>query len=148
MKRFHRLRALTTLTVATASMAALLCPPRLAADQQKQAEESLSRNSQVRPLPGRLDNVLMLNDNNPELITGEGILVSTFPSGPGLNVTLNGRFDLFSHHVYAGKPETLNSTLWIGVVASPRGDRPVKLRVLRGSTALSQSLDNSLLKRL
>ena len=139
MKRFHRLRALTTLTVATASMAALLCPPRLAADQQKQAEASLSRNSQVRPLPGRLDNVLMLNDNNPELITGEGILVSTFPSGPGLNVALNGRFDLFSHHVYAGLPEQLDSTLWLAVVAEPAGEAPVTLKLLEGSTSLSQA---------
>jgi hypothetical protein len=89
----------------------------------------------------------MVNDNNPELISGPGILLSTFP-GEGrkvpeahLDVALEGRFDLFSHHVYAGKPETLSSTLWLAVVAQPRGERPVQLRLLEGSTALSQSLD-------
>ena len=56
---------------------------------------------------------------------------------------LQGPFELFSHHVYAGRPETLDSTLWIGVLAAPRGDRPVTLRLLGGSTALSQSLDPS-----
>jgi hypothetical protein len=101
----------------------------------------------VAPLPGGLDSVLVVNDNNPELITGEGILLSTFDGrGRGvpdahLDVALNGRFDLFSHHVYAGKPESLDSTLWLAVVAQPRGPKPVTLRLLGGSTALSQSLD-------
>jgi hypothetical protein len=56
-------------------------------------------------------------------------------------VALDGRFDLFSHHVYAGKPETLSSTLWLAVLAQPRGTAPVQLNLLEGSTALSQSLD-------
>ena len=105
------------------------------------------RRQQVAPLPGGLDPVAMVNDNNPELITGPGILVSTFP-GQGrkvpaahLDVPLQGRFDLFSHHVFAGKPESLNSTLWLALVAKPRGEQPVTLRLLGGSTALSQSLD-------
>ncbi len=108
---------------------------------------SVLRRQTVAPLPGGLDSVLLINDNNPELISGPGILISTF-SGQGrgrpeahLDVPLDGRFDLFSHHVFAGKPETLDSTLWLAVVAQPRGDRPVTLRVLAGSTALSQSLD-------
>ncbi|CAK6699213.1 hypothetical protein IFHNHDMJ_02589 [Synechococcus sp. CBW1107] len=105
------------------------------------------RRQSVRPLPGGLDAVPMINDNNPELIRGPGILLSTFaPAGRGvpqahLNLPLNGRFDLFSHHVYAGKPESLDSTLWLAVVAAPRGNHPVTLRLLSGSTALSQSLD-------
>ncbi|MFM7635288.1 MAG: DUF3370 domain-containing protein, partial [Cyanobacteriota bacterium] len=108
---------------------------------------TLLRPQTVAPLPGGLDAVLMVNDNNPELITAPGILISTF-SGQGravpdahLDLPLNGRFDLFSHHVYAGKPETLDSTLWIAVLAQPRGGRPVTLRLLGGATALSQSLD-------
>jgi hypothetical protein len=101
----------------------------------------------VAPLPGGLDGVLLVNDNNPELITAAGILLSTFPgTGLGvpsahLDVPLTGRFDLFSHHVYAGRPESLDSTLWLAVVARPRGDTPVNLRLLAGSTSLSQSLD-------
>jgi hypothetical protein len=101
----------------------------------------------VAPLPGGLDPVLVVNDNNPELISGPGILLSTFP-GAGrpkpdahLDVALNGRFDLFSHHVYAGKPDSLDSTLWLAVVAQPRGSQPVTLQLLGGSTALSQATD-------
>jgi hypothetical protein len=103
----------------------------------------------VQPLPGALDGVLMINDNNPELITAPGILISTF-AGQGrgvpeahLDLPLSGRFDLFSHHVYAGKPDALDSTLWIAVLAQPRGTTPVSVRLLGGSTALSQSLDPS-----
>jgi hypothetical protein len=101
----------------------------------------------VAPLSGALDGVLVVNDNNPELITAPGILLSTFPAtgrpepGAHLNVALNGRFDLFSHHVYAGKPESLDSTLWLAVLAQPRGTAPVTLRLLAGSTALSQATD-------
>lgn len=111
------------------------------------------RSQQVRPLSGGLDQVPLVNDNNPELIIQPGILLSTF-NGRGtlagqpfsspdahLNVPLNGRFDLFSHHVYAGRPETLDSVLWLGVVAAPVSNTPVRLRVLNGSTALSQSTD-------
>ena len=51
MKRFHRLRVLSALTVAATSMAALMAPPQFAAGA-KPAEQSISRNSQVRSLPG------------------------------------------------------------------------------------------------
>ncbi|KZR85156.1 DUF3370 domain-containing protein [Synechococcus sp. MIT S9504] len=139
MTRLNSLQALAALTVATASIATVFAPPQLAADQQKPADQTLTRRSDVRALPGQLDDVLMVNDNNPELITGEGILVSTFPQAPGLNIALNGRFDLFSHHVYAGQPDQLDSTLWLAVVAQPAGDAPVTLRLLGGSTSLSQA---------
>ena len=101
----------------------------------------------VAPLPGRLDGVLMVNDNNPELITAPGVLLSTFPTAgrshpeAHLDLALSGRFDLFSHHVYAGRPESLSSTLWLAVLAQPRGPQPVTLRLLAGSTALSQATD-------
>ena len=107
------------------------------------------RRQTVAPLPGGLDRVPMINDNNPELIKGPGILFSSFAGmGRGvpsahLDQPLAGRFDLFSHHVYAGTPESLDSTLWLAVLAAPRGERPVRLTLLEGSTALSQSLDSS-----
>jgi hypothetical protein len=111
------------------------------------APASVLRSRSVLPLAGGLDAVPVLNDNNPELIRSPGILLSTF-AGAGraqpsahLDHPLNGRFDLFSHHVYAGRPESLDSTLWLAVVAQPRGDRPVRLQLLAGSTALSQSPD-------
>jgi hypothetical protein len=107
----------------------------------------------VAPLSGGLDAVPLVNDNNPELIREPGILLSSFDpargwngqplpvAGAHLNSPLNGSFGLFSHHVYAGKPETLDSTLWLALVAAPRGSQPVRLRLINGSTALSQSPD-------
>jgi hypothetical protein len=119
------------------------------AQQAGSPPATVLRPQAVKPLPGALDGVLLINDNNPELITAPGVLLSTF-SGKGLGVPdahldlpLNGRFDLFSHHVFAGKPDALDSTLWIAVLAQPRGPRPVNIRLLGGSTALSQSLDPS-----
>ncbi|MEX1324249.1 MAG: DUF3370 domain-containing protein [Synechococcaceae cyanobacterium] len=126
---------------------ALSPAPAQAQQQAASSNEPLLRSQTVAPLPGGLDRVLMVNDNNPELISGPGILLSTFPAdgrgvpGAHLDVALDGRFDLFSHHVYAGKPETLSSTLWLAVLAQPRGTAPVQLNLLEGSTALSQSLD-------
>jgi hypothetical protein len=111
------------------------------------APAPIQRPQTVAPLPGGLDQVLVVNDNNPELISAPGILLSTFP-GQGrsqpeahLNLPLNGRFDLFSHHVFAGKADQLNSTLWLAVLAQPRGPQPVTLQLLAGSTALSQATD-------
>lgn len=109
------------------------------------AAATVLRPQQVAPLPGGLDPVLMVNDNNPELILEPGILLSTF-EGKGrpfpeahLNLPLNGRFDLFSHHVYAGTAQTLESTLWLAVVAMPRQAAPVQLRLVSGATSLSQA---------
>ena len=111
------------------------------------------RRQSVLPLPGRLDAVPMLNDNNPELITGAGILFSGFDPARGyngrplavpgahLNAPQQGPFTLFSHHVYTGRKESLDSTLWLAVVAAPRGPAPVRLRLRAGATALSQSVD-------
>ena len=126
------------------------------AQVQTQAQAPLParlRPQAVEALPGGLDGIPVLNDNNPELIVSPGILLSTFKGGSRLgaiplggpashlNAPQTGTFDLFSHHVYAGKPESLSSTLWLAVVAAPRGEQPVRLSLLAGATALSQSVD-------
>jgi hypothetical protein len=122
-------------------------PPQPAQPQQ------VLRPQSVEPLPGSLDRVPIVNDNNPELIKEPGILLSSFdplrgPDGKPLgvpaahlNAPLQGPFVLFSHHVYAGRAESLDSTLWLAVVAAPRGNHSVTLRLQRGATALSQSVD-------
>ena len=101
----------------------------------------IQRQQSVRSLPGQLDAVLMVNDNNPELIKEDGILLSTFPDGgdASISVDLSGRFDLFSHHVYAGTDETLDSTLWLALLMAPIGDEDVSLTLIEGSTSLSQA---------
>ncbi|BEV36570.1 DUF3370 domain-containing protein [Synechococcus sp. M16CYN] len=100
------------------------------------------RSQDVRPLPGGLDTILMINDNNPELIKNDGILLSTFPNGgeASIPVCLNGRFDLFSHHVYAGDIKAgPKSTLWLALLAAPLENRPVTITMLEGSTSLSRA---------
>ena len=130
-----------------ASWLPLLLLTSLAAPAARAQTAPVLRPQTVAPLSGGLDQLLLVNDNNPELIREPGILLSTFPgAGRGvpaahLDVALNGRFDLFSHHVYAGKPESLDSTLWLAVLAAPRGPGPVTLKLLAGSTALSQAVD-------
>ncbi|MBD2718554.1 DUF3370 domain-containing protein [Synechococcus sp. FACHB-909] len=130
----------------------LLAQPQPSPAPQAAPTPPVLRPGTVAPLPGRLDGVPMVNDNNPEVIKGPGILLSTFDGQRGydgrplgvpaahLNAAVSGPFELFSHHIYAGTPESLDSTLWVAVVAAPRGKVPVKLRTVAGSTALSQSV--------
>ncbi len=98
----------------------------------------------VRPLPGRLDAVPVFNSNSPEQVQTEGILLSTFPSSgkrvkaAHLNFPLQGRFDVFVHHV--AKPFTPNNlrTLYLGVLLHNPGNKPVKVNVLQAASYLSQ----------
>lgn len=99
---------------------------------------------ELRALPGELDNVPVFNSNSPELIQTEGILLSTFPPqgmqepAAHLNFPLEGRFDLFAHHVFrALSPENLTS-LYLGVIAYNPGDRPVTIATLQAASYLSQ----------
>ena len=105
------------------------------------ADDIIRRQQTIRSLPGQLDAVLMVNDNNPELIREDGILLSTFPNGgdASISVDLNGRFDLFSHHVYAGTDETLDSTLWLALLVAPIGDEYLTHTLIVGSNTLSQT---------
>jgi hypothetical protein len=131
------LRALLTAALIALPAAAIATGPACPAVRA----DAFARQQEIRPLPGALDKVLMVNDNNPELIRDEGILLSTFPEGGAdvLAVPLNGRFDLFSHHVYAGNDDTLDSTLWLAVMVAPLDGTPVTLELLEGSTSLSQA---------
>lgn len=99
---------------------------------------------QVRPLPGQLNSVPVFNSNSPELVGEPGILLSTFPPEgmavpeAHLNFPLEGRFDVFAHHVYKVEaPEVLDS-LYLGVLIHNPGEIPVTVRVLAGASYLSQ----------
>ena len=59
-------------------LAPLFSAAWLAVSAMPGAAEVIERQQSVRPLPGALDNVLMVNDNNPELI--EDCLLYTSPS--------------------------------------------------------------------
>jgi hypothetical protein len=98
----------------------------------------------VRPLPGQLDSIPVFNSNSPELIQKEGILLSTFP-GDGmqvrdahLNYPLQGRFDVFAHHIAKGINADDVRTLYLGLVVYNPADQAIKLDILQGVTYLSQ----------
>ncbi|MBA2750225.1 MAG: DUF3370 domain-containing protein [Tatlockia sp.] len=99
---------------------------------------------QVRQLPGKLDRVLVFNSNSPELVQKAGILLSTFPpegkrvKAAHLNFPLQGRFDIFVHHV--AKPPTANNLrlLYLGIILYNPSNKPVQVNVLQGATYLSQ----------
>lgn len=135
----HRRLLLISLAAAAAAL-----PGRLQAQGAPAAAAEQLRPQEVRALPGGLDRVPMVNDNNPEVVKGPGILLSTFDGrGRGvpaahLDVPLEGPFELFSHHIFAGQGREPASTLWLGVVVGNRSDRPVRVRVPAGASWLSQ----------
>ncbi len=99
---------------------------------------------QVRPLPGKLDNVPVFNSNSPELVLKEGILLSTFRgqgkkvSSAHLNFPFKGRFDIFAHHVAkASTPDDLR-TLYLGIILHNPTSQPVTVNVLNAASYLSQ----------
>ena len=95
----------------------------------------------VRPLPGQLDNIPVLNSNNPELIFNEGIIISTLPSiGMGspyahLNHPFDGRFDVFAHHVMQADPQ--GRTLYLGILLFNGSQEPATVEILQGASSLT-----------
>ena len=98
----------------------------------------------VRSLPGGLDNIPVFNSNSPEIISNDGILLSTFPprgkSDPSahLNYTFNGRFDVFSHHVARGQDDRDTRTVYESILVHNPGRRAVTLTVREGASHISQ----------
>ncbi|MBD2001819.1 MULTISPECIES: DUF3370 family protein [Cyanophyceae] len=129
-------------TATRGEVAALMCralniyavPPQYIAGVEVQPME-------VRTLPGKLDTVPTFNSNSPELVTTEGILLSTFPPTgkqvpqAHLNFPFQGRFDIFSHHI--ARSETQNSTLYQGIIVHNPGAQPATVEVLQAASYLS-----------
>jgi hypothetical protein len=98
----------------------------------------------VRVLPGQLDSVLMFNSNSPELVQAEGILLSTFPPAgkrspaAHLNLSFQGRFDLFAHHIAKAKTENDLRTLYLGIILHNPSQQPVTVDILQAASYLSQ----------
>lgn len=98
---------------------------------------------QVRPLPGQLDKIPVFNSNSPELIRSEGILLSTFPPAgkrspeAHLNFPLQGRFDLFAHHVTQTDRPNDVTTLYLGILLYNPGQTPITVNLLQAASFLS-----------
>ncbi|WP_370538873.1 DUF3370 domain-containing protein [Synechococcus elongatus] len=118
--------------------------PNLAPNLPPALEPEISQPQEIRPLPGRLDSVPVFNSNNPEIVSGEGILLSTLPPEGMVNAeahlgyAFEGRFDIFTHHISrAATPEQVR-TMFQGVVLYNPSDRPVTVQVLNGATYLTR----------
>lgn len=100
---------------------------------------------EVRALPGKLDTLPVFNSNSPEIIQSEGILLSTFPPdeqqdpSAHLNFPLQGRFDLFAHHVAKAPSAKNKRPLYLGLILHNPGQQTVKVLVLQATSYLSQS---------
>lgn len=101
-------------------------------------------NNTIRPLTGELNQIPVFNSNSPELVVGEGILLSTFPSDnknnptAHLNYPLQGRFDIFAHHVAKAVDENDQRTLYLGIIVHNPTNQTVNIDVLQGASYLSQ----------
>ncbi|MGB8702874.1 MAG: DUF3370 domain-containing protein, partial [Thermosynechococcaceae cyanobacterium] len=95
--------------------------------------QTIVRPTDVRPLPGKLDNVPMVNSNSPEWLKKEGILLSTFPAigkadpKAHLGYPLSGQFEYFDHHYILNPPDL--KTIYIGIVAYNPGRDPIQLTI-------------------
>lgn len=96
--------------------------------------------NEVRPLPGKLDEVLMFNSNSPEWIKQEGILLSTFPGGwrgdpeAHLEYRLTGEFEVFAHHFTHTPPDL--KTLYLGLIVHNPDAEPVTVEVSSAASYL------------
>ncbi len=108
-----------------------------------EAPKWVREESTVRVLPGWLGNTLVLHSNSPEVVLGDGILVSTFsPKGKKnpsahLNFGLNGRFDFFAHH--NSKPWRGDlRTLYLGLLLQNPGNKPVTVSIIQAASFLEK----------
>ena len=131
-----------SLFVATVSLLSLLLPQPVGALVEP-AEKSELRDAEIiRPLPGALDSVPVFNSNCPEVVLGEGVLLSTFKSGVDPSSTLPyefmGDFDVFFHHIADGKKSGHMENLYLGLVARNDGKKSARLEIKSGASYLSQ----------
>lgn len=92
----------------------------------------------VRPLPGGLDATPVLNTNSPEVLKGDGILVSTAVGGGAhLDYAFEGAFEVFSHH-FADDQAGAADTCWLGLLARNDGTAPATVKLLAGASWLSR----------
>lgn len=95
----------------------------------------------ILPLPGELNQIPVFNSNSPEVVTQEGILLSTFPKSikthpyAHLETPLEGRFDIFTHHI--SRPAEEPTTLYQGLLVNNPTGQTRNIRVLQGLSYLN-----------
>ncbi|HYW19012.1 MAG TPA: DUF3370 family protein [Nodularia sp. (in: cyanobacteria)] len=126
-------------------VAALMCralnvynvPPQYIAGIEVHPQE-------VRRLPGQLNVIPTFNSNSPELVTTDGILLSTFPPDgkqareAHLNYPFQGRFDVFAHHIVRAETPAQSRTVYQGIIVHNPGNEPATLQVLQAASYLTR----------
>jgi len=108
----------------------------------KPAPEEIVQATEVRSLPGQLDNIPLFNSDSPEWVKKEGILLSTFPPdgkkvpAAHLNFAFQGQFNLFAHH-FSHTPLNFR-TLYIGALLYNPRSEPVTVEVLQAASYLME----------
>ena len=112
------------------------------------ADVALMAGQRATPLRGEFNSVPVLHSNQPEQVTGPGILVSTTggqaraENGQMLRhatYTFNGDFGIHAHHKYYPSDASRlggarqRGTLTIATIAINNGDAPVTLEMSQGS---------------
>jgi hypothetical protein len=127
----------------------LICLARALRFSDSRAYVAILAGQRARPLNGTFNNVPVLHSNQPEIVTGPGILVNTAP-GAGIAMennrplnnatyTFNGSFGVHMHHKYypsdASKLGGSRSRglLTLALIASNPGKTSVTLKFKRGS---------------
>ncbi len=131
-----------SLLASTVFLISLLLPSEVGALTEPADKAKLKESNEIRPLPGALDNVPVFNSNCPEVVLGEGVLLSTFRSGNDQSGTLPyefmGDFDVFFHHIADGKKSGHMEDLYLGLVARNDGKQTARLAIKSGASYLSQ----------
>ena len=138
----HRLSKLVLISVAIAT-----CD--LGVVEKAHAYVPLMAGQRARALNGTFNNVPVLHSNQPEIVKGPGILVTTAPGSaiaaennqPIKNpeFTFNGEFGLHMHHKYYPQDSSklggrrARGLLTVAAIAINPGNNPVTLRFKRGS---------------
>ncbi|NJL01936.1 MAG: DUF3370 domain-containing protein [Spirulinaceae cyanobacterium RM2_2_10] len=128
------------LTLLSLTSLAQISPPPLPPPTAIVRQRAVVQEQEVRTLPGQLDSIPVFNSNSPEVVYGPGILLSTFP-GRGtafppahLDLPLEGRFDIFAHHIARGRRREDWLPIYHGLLVHNPGNRPVTLYVLQGAS--------------
>jgi hypothetical protein len=138
---FSRIAGISTIALCVVAGLFLLKKP-VQSIPAKPAPEEIVLDTEVRSLPGKLDNIPLFNSNSPEWVKKEGILLSTFPPdgkkvpAAHLNFAFQGQFNLFAHH-FSHTPANLR-TLYIGALLYNPGSEPVTVEVLQAASYLME----------
>ena len=139
------LRQIPILVLACVSLAGFECVPQ----RNAEAYVALMAGQKARPLNGTFNNVPVLHSNQPEIVTGPGILVNTAAGSaiaaesnqPLRNAahTFNGEFGVHMHHKYYPQDQAKlggrrsRGLMTLALIATNPGSSPITLKFDRGS---------------